>query len=357
MSASIQRIGGLGKIAAALLPHLAFCCWLLAVPLSAQAKNIIDMRGQTVSIPDAVSKVVAVSPPGTYLLYAVDPQLIGGLNFPPREDEKKYTVREYGNLPVIGGMAGQSRTLNREVLLQIHPDFILFWAWKDDAANRQFLDSIEPLHIPVVSVQLDSINDYPDALQFLADILDRGERGKVLHEYASETLKQAKMIVSAIPEDRKPTVYYAEGTDGMSTEKADSLHAELIPLAGGINVHKGEALDRYGMEKVSMEQILLYDPEFIVVKEKAFFDTVYSDPRWKNIRAVREHQVYLIPSVPFNWFDRPPSFMRLLGIKWLLHILHPDIYRIDMESETKTFYKLFLGVDLSDEDAGKVLNQ
>jgi iron complex transport system substrate-binding protein len=47
--------------------------------------------------------------------------------------------------------------------------------------------------------------------------------------------------------------------------------------------------------------------------------------------------------------------MRLLGIKWLLNVLHPDRYHIDMVEETRAFYHLFLGVDLSEKDAREIL--
>jgi iron complex transport system substrate-binding protein len=330
---------------------------LLLAPLPVQTREIVDMKGRTVTIPDAVTKVAAVSPPGTYLLYAIDPGILAGLNFPLRESEKKYTVPAYRQLPVIGGMAGQGRTLNREVLMQVKPDFIVYWAWKDDAASQKFYDSMAPLVFPVVSVRLESIEDYPEALHFIGDVTNRKERGDELRRYAQETLSEAKALTTKIAENNKVKVYYAEGTDGLSTERTKSIHAELIPLAGGINVHLGEELDHYGMEKISMEQLLLYDPEVILVKEKTFFDTVFADPRWKGLRAVREKRVYLIPYEPFNWFDRPPSFMRLLGIKWLLNLLHPDLYPVDMVAETRAFYTLFLGVELNEAQAKEVLSR
>lgn len=330
---------------------------LLFASFSVQAREIVDMSGRKVTIPDVVSKVVAVSPPGTYLLYAIDPKILAGLNFPLWQSEKKYTVPEYRHLPVIGGMAGQGRTLNREVLLQVKPDFLLQWAWQGDATNRKFLDSMASMPFPVVCVRLDSIEDYPEALRFIGDITGRKERGEELRRYALNTVTEAKAMTAKIPADEKVRVYYAEGTDGLSTERAKSIHAELIPLAGGINVHQGEELDHYGMEKISMEQLLLYDPEVILVKEKTFFDTAYNDPRWKNLRAVREKRVYLIPFEPFNWFDRPPSFMRLLGIKWLLSLLHPHRFTVDMAAETRLFYQLFLGVEINEIQAMEVLNR
>ena len=111
------------------------------------------------------------------------------------------------------------------------------------------------------------------------------------------------------------------------------------------------------MDKVTLEQVMLYDPDAILIKEKAFYAEVFSDPRWRRIKAVREKRCFLIPHGPFNWFDRPPSFMRLLGAKWLMSILHPERFPIDMMGETKLFYRLFLGVDLSDKEAKELLGE
>ena len=49
-----------------------------------------------------------------------------------------------------------------------------------------------------------------------------------------------------------------------------------------------------------------------------------------------------------NWVDRPPSFMRALGIQWLANALYPKQFPLDLEAETRRFYRLFFGVDLSD---------
>lgn len=334
---------------------VVLCLLLAAVPL--HARHIVDMAGKKVSLPDTITKVAAVSPPGTYLIYAIDPALLAGINFPLYDSEKKYTVPAYRHLPVIGGMAGQGRTLNREVLLQVKPDFMIHWAWREDAPNDKFVQSMAGMPFPLVNVRLGSVLLYPEALRFVGDITDRQERGETLSRYAQKVLDEAKALVAAIPEEKKVRVYYAEGTDGLSTERAASLHAELIPLAGGVNVHRGEELDHYGMEKISMEQLLLYDPEVILVKEKTFYDTVYADARWQNLKAVKDKRVYLIPYEPFNWFDRPPSFMRLLGIKWLINLLYPDRYPVDMVAETRSFYQLFLGVELTEAQAGEVLNR
>jgi iron complex transport system substrate-binding protein len=333
---------------------LSLLCALLFVS-TLHAREITDMSGRQLSIADTITKVVAVSPPATYLVYAIDPSLLAGLNFPLWASEKKYTVPGYRKLPVIGGVAGQGRAMNREMLFKVHPDLILHWSWRDDATNNKFLTSMEKLPFPLVQINMETIEDYPAALAYCGELLDRRERGQLLASYAQKVINEAKGIVASMGEENRVRVYYAEGTDGLSTERSQSFHAELIPLAGGINVHQGTALDHYGMEKISMEQLLLYDPEVILVKEKSFFDHIFTDPRWQNLRAVKEHRVYLIPFEPFNWFDRPPSFMRVLGIKWLLNLLHPELYPVDMIAATQEFYSLFLGVTLTPVQAKEVL--
>lgn len=332
--------------------------WLFVASLPVYGREVTDMSGRKVTLPDVIHKVVGISPPATYLLYALDPALIGGLNFPPLESEKKYLAPEYAKLPVIGGLFGEGRTINQEALLSIKPDFVLYWQWKDTAIEQKFSTNMAQLGLPVLTVKLDSIEDYPAALLFLGDVLNRKERSLKLSNYALDSVQDAKIIKSRLKDSRtKVQVYYAEGLDGLSTEPEGSIHAELIPLTGGENVHKNKQFNRYGMEKISMEKLLLYNPEVILVKERAFYNSIFTDPRWQNIRAVRNHRVYLIPNAPFNWFDRPPSFMRLLGIKWLLNILHPSCYSIDMVAETRTFYKLFLGMDISEKEAIEILNQ
>jgi iron complex transport system substrate-binding protein len=133
------------------------------------------------------------------------------------------------------------------------------------------------------------------------------------------------------------------------------MHAQLIPLSGGRNVHRGSESGHRGMQKISMEQVLQYDPQVIISHEPMFFTGLTTHSKWKNIRAVRDGRVYRIPRTPFNWFDRPPSFMRLLGLKWMTHHLYPERYPLDLVAETQRFYELFLNITIDEATARKIL--
>lgn len=328
---------------------------LMACATRAWSRTIADMDGRTVEIPERVAKVFANSPPGTYLVYALNPEAVAGLNFPLWDNEKKYTVPSFRALPVIGGVVGNGRTVNQEVLLQVRPDVAVVWGWKDQVAAQPYAAMFGRLGIPWVGVRLDSLEDYPQALLFMGEVLNRPERARQLHAYAVDALARVRAVAERIPDVEKPRVYYAEGVDGLSTEGPASMHTELIPLAGGVNVHRWEAKAMAGNDPITLEQVMAYNPDVILVKEKIFYNRIYRDERWASLSAVKQKRVYLIPYVPFNWFDRPPSFMRLLGAQWLLAVLHPQRYHPDLTAETRKFYRLFLGVELSGDEARRVL--
>ena len=104
-----------------------------------------------------------------------------------------------------------------------------------------------------------------------------------------------------------------------------------------------------------MEQMLLWDPEVVLVSPDGNFDEIYDDPQWQSVTAIRNHRVYEVPIGPYNWLDRPPSMQRILGILWLGNLLYPELYDFDMVEKTQEFYKLFWDYDLSTEQAQKLL--
>jgi iron complex transport system substrate-binding protein len=68
-------------------------------------------------------------------------------------------------------------------------------------------------------------------------------------------------------------------------------------------------------------------------------------------------RVYQIPRGPFDWFDRPPSISRILGVRWLGNLLYPDLYQYDIKAEVKRFYKLFYQIDLSDAQLQELMGR
>jgi iron complex transport system substrate-binding protein len=331
---------------------------LVAVCLTTrvEAREITDMYGRHFRLPDRSLKVYSASPPDTFLLYAIDPTLLAGLNFPIKAKDKCFMHRHTLTLPIIGGTFGEASIPNLEMLLRVNPDLVVV-SNNETSLSLTVNETLKKLNKPLVEMTLVGLDDYPAAFLRMGKLLDRESRARKLSDYTRKTLSEAAKTVAALPPGKRVSVYYAEGVDGLRTECDTSRHNELIALAGGINVHHCEARSLFGMEQVSMEQVLLYDPEVLLVMDKGFYRRVFHDPKWKRIKAVRQKRVYLIPDQPSNWFDRPPTFMRLIGLKWLLNRIYPHEFRVDMEKEAQKFYRLFLGVEPSRKEIRKILHR
>ncbi|ATB70658.1 iron chelate uptake transporter (FeCT) family transport system periplasmic binding protein [Sulfurospirillum diekertiae] len=332
-------------------------CVLLCLLLSLSAREIVDMGGKKVEIPDVITKVFGTSPPSTYMIYTIDASLIVGLNFNHargNNESSNMLDPRFMALPVVGGLQGGGNSMNRETLLSLHPDVVFLW--NNDASSQLAQYLFESSKIPSIDVDLESVESLPKAYLFFGEVLGREQRAKILSDYATKALEHTKEIVKANA-SKRPVVYYAEGADGLSTECDQSFHYEAIKFAGGINPHLCTTKSGMGLEKVSLEQVILYNPDVIVAQEREFVEKVKSDARWNSIKAVREGRVYLVPKVPFNWIDRPPSFMRLLGVKWLTHILYTTPNSEQFTQEMREFYKLFLNIDLNDTQLHHILGR
>jgi len=328
-------------------------CLLLLIGL--EAREIVDMSGLKVEIPEKITKVFGTSPPTTYMIYTLDDSLIVGLNFNHAKGNNASSnllSPHFMALPIVGGLQGGGNSMNRETLLSLHPDVVFSWNNNASGGLAQYL--FESSRIPTVNVDLEGIESLPKAYLFLGSLLGKEERARVLSSYASNALAQTQEVVRT-PTLKRLVVYYAQGADGLATECENSFHYQAIKYAGGINPHLCEMKTGLGQEKVSLEQVLLYNPEVIIAQERDFVEKVKKDPRWQSVKAIKEGKVFLVPKVPFNWIDRPPSFMRLLGVRWLTHVLYNVPNATDFKREMQVFYKLFLNIDVSDEQIRQIL--
>jgi iron complex transport system substrate-binding protein len=98
------------------------------------------------------------------------------------------------------------------------------------------------------------------------------------------------------------------------------------------------------LANVSIEQVLLWNPDVIITIDQDFAATVLSDPTWAPVAAVRARRVHLSPKLPFGWVDFPPTVNRLIGLWWLGKILYPDLFPEDLRMLTREFYARYYHV-------------
>ena len=322
-------------------------------PVPAGMREITDMAGRKVLVPGVINRAVAPSPYGSTMLYSVAPEKTVGLMGAVNQEDKKFLNPVVHDLPPVG------RISKMDSILKAEPEVIIVWGAKESPVHQRSEDALKDIKIPHVYVcvgELANLYDYPAAYEFMGMLLGKEDHAAKEAEYCRKTLAEVEAVMKSIPKDKIPRVYLAEGPDGLRTECDDSLHVHLFRLVGDVNIFRCHTSCHKGFEKVTIEQVKEHDPQVIIVQDRKFYDRIFTDPAWKNISAVKEKRVYLTPKKPFNWFDRPPSFMRILGLKWVMKCLYPDDCKIDLVKETRDFFSLFLSVDISDKDAKSVIN-
>lgn len=302
------------------------------------ARTITDDYGRVVEVPEHITKIYAASPPLTMSLLAFNPDLVAGLNSPFNETQKKYAASAY-NKPVIGGFMGQGNTPNFEILAGIKPDVIIMWARM--RGYEKVLNKFQKLGIPVLLVENESIYSIITQFELFAKLTGDTTRADELIAYTKKSLSLIESLKKELSKQKEVRYYFAQGLDGLSSECEGSFHLEPFKYAGANNALDCRMSSNYGMEKISMESIILSNPDVIVAMEKTFTDTLMQNPQWRNLRAVKEGKVFTVPATPFNYISRPPSFMRLLGIRWLIDSFYPSLLEKPFEEEKKEFEALF----------------
>jgi iron complex transport system substrate-binding protein len=326
--------------------------WSSLTQCFAATRTIIDMVGRRVEVPAQIRSVLAMSPVGTVFVYTLRPELLKGWNYQPDPGEMALIAPQYRNLPVLGGWFGKDNTGNLERIMQAHPDVLL--SMGDPLATAQAERVQAQTHIPVIILDA-RIEHLPDAYIKAGEIFGNAARAAMLATECRKALDLVQRKIAAIAPEKRRRYYYAEGPKGLETEPGGSMHSEALNFAGGVNVAAGvTAQQGYGHSPVSMEQILRWNPEVIIsgydhaASPGEFYQTVFTDPVWRTLPAVRNRQVYETPQYPFCWIDRPPSVNRIIGILWLAKLFYPDRFAYDLRGETRRFYKIFYQVDLSD---------
>jgi iron complex transport system substrate-binding protein len=308
-------------------------------PRYASAQTVNDAAGRSVPVPAKVSRVFPAGPPAAILLYTLAPEMLIGWPRANRPEECAYMLPEICTRPEVGRITGRGNTANLETVLALKPDLILD-VGSTSSTFVSLADRVqEQTGIPYALLD-GRFAGIAKTYRSLGELIGRREDAERHALYAEDTLQTILGRVDPIATGERPRVYYARGPRGLATGLGGSINVETIELISR-NV-AGET--QGGLANVSIEQILVWNPEVIVTIDQEFAATVRNDPSWASVKAVRDNRVHLSPKMPFGWVDFPPSVNRLIGLWWLAKILYPQRFPEDLRTLTRDFYSLFYHV-------------
>jgi len=316
-----------------------------AVSPALAERVVTDMGGRAVEVPDVVARVATIGPvpvlnsfvfalgEAASLVNALPPNLGG-----PRWRLQYVIAPRLKSLPVL--QSGQGPSV--EGVLEAAPDVVL-------TMDLSTVDLLARTKIPTLYLSWQQPDDVKAAMRLLGGLYGRTDDAESYCRYFDETLARVGARVDGLSDRQRPRVLYA------SLKRMTQPHriAEWwIAKAGGKSVtdngRTGEAFN------FSIEQVLAWNPEVMIVSTADEVADAYADPRLAAVSAIRSHRVHAIPMGVHLWGNR--TVEQPLTILWTAKVLHPELFGdLSVADEVRDFYARFFRTTLGNADLDAIL--
>lgn len=319
---------------------------------SATTRQIIDAAGRLVTIPSKVNRVADPWPANNamVLMLGGPDKLVATSTQARKQPWLRKLYPQIDQVPAAFNVAGE---VNIETLIGAQPDVILM---AYGGSLPKWMNAVGTYHVPVVMMPNSSLEDLKTTALMTGKVL--GERESQLAKeyvrYFDDNIHRVTQITSKLPSDERPKVLHTASAGILTVDGRKSVIDDWINVAGGVNAATVIGLGR----PVTMEQVVAWNPDVIIVgtaPNQQNRQAILSDPRWSQIKAVKDGKVFVNPSGAYLW-DRH-SAEAALQVLWAAKILHPTLFAdLDVNKETKQFYARFFHHVLTDGELASIMN-
>ena len=307
--------------------------------------SFTDSVGRTVEVPGKITKVAVSGPMAQIVLFALCPDKLVGIANEWDPSAEEYLDTEYYNLPLLGQLYGGQEAMNVETLLASGAQVVIDVGEPKDTIVEDLDQLQEQCGVPFVHVSA-TIETMGDAYRKLGELLGMSDEAETLAAYCEDTYAMVQDIAGSV---EKKKLLYVTGSEGLNVIAQGSYHAEIIDLLSDNQAVVDTPSSKGTGNEVSMEQILLWDPEVIIFAPDSYYASAADDPAYSQMQAIQNGYYYEVPMGPYNWMGFPPSVQRYLGMLWMAKLLYPQAADYDLKTEVQTYFDLFYHAQLSDE--------
>ncbi|MDI9644003.1 MAG: ABC transporter substrate-binding protein [Candidatus Verstraetearchaeota archaeon] len=255
--------------------------------------EIVDMAGRTVKVNATVSRVVILESYWTEIACVLGAQdnIVGIGSY---VTSSVFIPDSVKNKTVVGNVFSG---VNIETVLSLQPDLVIMDYGYGKASD--IVASLESAGIPVVTLFAKNFGDITNATAIIGKVFGKTERAQALVNYMNALHTQLLSNASKIPVSERPRVLICNldvWKDGLIYTYSNTSWGNVVVDVGGINVaHEG--FGDKSWVKVNMEQVLLWNPDIIVVvgRTQSVLESQISsmnDSTWLSLNAVRGGRVY-----------------------------------------------------------------
>ncbi|MGE5252810.1 MAG: ABC transporter substrate-binding protein [Planctomycetaceae bacterium] len=282
---------------------------LFGTGAKAPAATFTDEVGRTVEVNGPPRRIVSVAPNVTEILFALGlgGRLVGVTTYcqyPP----------EALKIEKIGGYINPSL----ERIVALRPDLVVGIAEGD---LRTFVDKLTALKIPVYIANPRDALDVLTSIRKIGEITFAPEPARKIVRSMEEKMQSIRGKVQGRP---RPRVLHILDFNPLISAGKGTFVDDLIRLGGGRNVAE-TAAGKY--PRFSMEEVLVQDPEVILLSSMKSQDPLVKQrrwwERWKTISAVKHGRIYVLDS---DLIHRPSPRMGE-GLEQVARAIHPEAFK------------------------------
>ena len=236
---------------------------------------------------------------------------------------------------------GTAKEFDLETCVSTDPDLVILPMKQKDTAA-----ALEELGVPALLVNPESHEQIIEMFTLIGTATNSMDQANALIAYYEGELAEVEALVADASES--PVVYITGTSSYLTTAPGQMYQSSLITSAGGTAA--GADIEGTSWMEISYEQLLTMNPDIIVVPTNSWangapdftVEGLMADPELSEVTAVKNGAVYQM-TIGFEAWDSPaPS--GILGVKWMLKTIHPDLYSEDsFVADVQAFYETFYG--------------
>lgn len=310
-------------------------------------KVIEDMVGRKVEIPTDVKSVATIGAVpvinGFVMCLGEGSKIVNGLPDFVKMPKWKYQLVFAPELKDKTTLQDVNRGPDIEKILEKKPDLCL-------TMDKTSAEAMEKKGIKAVVLNWKDVKDVEPLMTLLGDIFNKKDKAKDYVDYFNDTVKKAEALTKDLSDDKRKTAIYTSVKD----LKQPHLIAEWwIKAAGGKSVtDNGRKEETFAF---SLEQLLQWNPDVMIVSGKGDIKQVQEDARLKELKSVKENKVYATPVGAHVWANR--TIEQPLTVLWTLNKLYPEKYsEKELIKDVGDFYKKFFETTLSEEQVKEIIS-
>lgn len=319
------------------------------------SRTIMDMRNRPVVIADPLTRVALLGGPTGQIAYilGVRDTLCAVTN---TLKMSRLILEMDPSIKALPGPRTVCGNINIEELIAAEPQLAIAGDIDGDIV-------LEKTRIPVAFLS-DSmgqgIKDICSEVEYYGRIFQTPDRARRYTDWVNAMIRFVTERTRDIQPSEKKTVFHGYSPSHLVTLGGDTFMQERIEIAGCLNSSQPVATTgkrtglHSGLAEVSMEQVLAWNPDIIVINH-GNPETLSGSSAWRSISAVRDKMVFSQPAGVFI-FNRPTAESAALYPLWLAVKAYPERFHdIHLEDEIRRFYNDIFHFQLSDQQVDAVL--